>query len=168
MTIRPKPDWTKKRGEKYRACYWCDNFRKRGVIRFDDGGPEVQVGETITGATSGDTGVVTEVTRYGGAWADGDAVGVIEMSDVTGANSDGDIFTDNESVDGSVSGYAVIRVNGTGAVQGHGLLFPKRDLIKYRGRWHCRWHFDWYVKRAIWDLENRINLAELEKDRGKE
>jgi len=168
MTIRPKSEWSKKLGEKWKHCYYCDSLWYRAVLNFDSGSVEPTVGETLTGATSGDTGVVTDSTLTSGTYAGGDAVGWVEMSDVTGADSEqGQVFQDDETINGSTGGSDIMTANGVGIYQQYGLIFPKKDMIKYRGQWHCTEHFEWRWKRT-WDEENRMNLADLEKDRGTE
>jgi len=167
--IRPKSDWPKKLDSKWKSCYWCDPKWFRAVLQFDSGSVEPTEDETLTGATSGDSGVVTDSYLYSGTYAGGDAVGWVEMSTLSGQDAEqGTIFQDDENINGSTGGSNMLTANGVGAYQQYGIIYPDKDMIKYRGRWYCRWHFDWYNKRAVWDLENRINVAELEKDRGKE
>lgn len=64
-------------------CYLPDY---RSTIHFNSGGTyTVAVGNTITGATSGATGVVATVTLTSGTWAGGDAAGYLEVTSKTGA-----------------------------------------------------------------------------------
>jgi len=166
--IRPKSEWPKKLGSKWKHCYWCDSLWFRAVLNFDSGSVQPTVGETLTGATSGDTGVVTDSTLLSGTYAGGDAVGWVEMSDVTGADSEqGTVFQDNEAINGSTGGSGILTANRAGIYQQYGLIFPEKDMIYYRGQWICRWHLNWRYKRT-WDEENRMNLSDLEEDRGKE
>ena len=62
-------------------------------ISFDAGSSEPETGEEIEGATSGATATLGHVVVASGAWADGDAEGVMWLHDVTGA------FQDNENLD---------------------------------------------------------------------
>lgn len=54
-------------------------------MSFNSGGTyEVLVGDTLTGATSGATGVVFDIELTSGSWAGGDAAGTIWLNSVTG------------------------------------------------------------------------------------
>jgi len=83
-----------------------DDNKGLGTLNFDSGSVEPQVGETLTGATSGAVGKVISVTVTGGTWGGGDAEGSIELGAVTGT------FQDNENVDGSVGGANMLTVDG--------------------------------------------------------
>lgn len=66
------------------------------VIPFSGGGTtEVAVGDTITGATSGATAVVSQVLLYSGTWAAGDAAGffVAKRQDITGTFGSENVYT---------------------------------------------------------------------------
>jgi len=83
-----------------------DTNKGLGTLNFDSGSVEPQVGETLTGATSGAVGKVISVTVTGGTWGGGNAAGSIELGAVTGT------FQDNENVDGSVGGANMLTVDG--------------------------------------------------------
>ncbi|MEW6385906.1 MAG: hypothetical protein AB1491_00095 [Thermodesulfobacteriota bacterium] len=78
------------------------------VVPFDQGSSEIRVGDTITGATSGATAVVTGVVVISGAWT-GDAAGYLFVK-----NQSATAFQDNENL--QVGG-------GTKAVSNTGTLF---------------------------------------------
>jgi len=63
-------------------------------ITFTDGGTYVpQIGDTVTGNTSGETAVIVEISALSsGAWADGDAAGTITYKSDSGA------FTNSETI----------------------------------------------------------------------
>lgn len=66
------------------------------VIPFSGGGTtEVAVGDTITGATSGATAVVSQVLLYSGTWSGGDAAGffVAKRQDITGTFGSENVYT---------------------------------------------------------------------------
>lgn len=83
-----------------------DDNKGLGTLDFDSGSVEPQVGETLTGATSGAVGKVISVTVTGGTWGGGNAEGSIELGAVTGT------FQDNENIDGSVGGANMLTVDG--------------------------------------------------------
>jgi len=83
-----------------------DDNKGLGTLNFDSGSVEPQVGETLTGATSGAVGKVISVTVTGGTWGGGDAAGSIELGAVSGT------FQDNEDVNGSVGGANILTVDG--------------------------------------------------------
>jgi hypothetical protein len=120
------------------------------------------VGETITGATSADTAVVEGHTIVSGTVAGGDAAGVIEGKTPTGYDDNNlEIFTDGETITGSVS--CVAGVHGKGAVQISGRLIPESDIVEYRGKKYCRPHFRFKFENT-WKSEADIEYDE--SDRG--
>jgi len=82
-----------------------DDNKGLGTLNFDSGSVEPQVGETLTGATSGAVGKVISVTVTGGTWGGGDAEGSIELGACAGR------FNDNEDINGSVGGANMLTVN---------------------------------------------------------
>jgi len=79
--LHPKSSWPKSFGQRHYTCETCGgSLVERCELQFVHGSVEPTVGETLTGATSGDTGVVTSVTLEGGSWAGGDAVGTVYLS----------------------------------------------------------------------------------------
>jgi hypothetical protein len=54
------------------------------VLPFDAGSKEIKVGDTIKGATSGATGIVTAVEVQSGTWAAGTAAGNLKIMTKTG------------------------------------------------------------------------------------
>lgn len=55
------------------------------TLRFKDGGPtEPATGETVTGATSGATGIIRSIEAFDGDWAAGTAEGIMTITDVVG------------------------------------------------------------------------------------
>lgn len=55
------------------------------TLRFKDGGPtEPATGETVTGATSGATGIIRSIEAISGDWAAGTAEGIMTITDVVG------------------------------------------------------------------------------------
>jgi len=70
----------------------------KGISAFTSGSVEFTEGETVTGASSGETGVVTSYNLEGGAWGDGDGAGALFLANLSGE------FTDGENLNGSVGG----------------------------------------------------------------
>lgn len=71
----------------------CDDLTTLNV-RFKTGQTEIQVGDTITGATSGDTAIIVAVVLDQGAWADNDASGTLILSSA----APGDFEVDGENI----------------------------------------------------------------------
>jgi len=65
-----RSDYPREAGEKWHECVLCGTRRIRGLVHFDGGIAAPSVGETITGATSGDTGVVESLVIIDGEWGD--------------------------------------------------------------------------------------------------
>ena len=76
-------------------------------LGFTAGSSEFQVGETVTGDTSGATGTVIAVDVTSGSWAGSDAAGTILIEDVEG------VFEDGEDLNGSVSGDDATEADGS-------------------------------------------------------
>ena len=58
-------------------------------LAYDTGTGLIEADDTVTGATSGATGVVTRVANRGGAWGT-DAVGLLTFASITGTFQDGE------------------------------------------------------------------------------
>jgi len=146
------------RGEKWRDCELCGTAYKQYEIDFNSGSVEPAAGETLTGATSGETATVSSVNRTSGSWAGGDATGTIIVT------SPSDDFTADENINGSVGG------NNLGTVilyiqRKYANRYPESMLIKVDGKYMCREHFSWrYRPKNISDAKVDIT----ERDRGVE
>jgi hypothetical protein len=60
------------------------------VLPFDAGAKEIKVGDTVKGATSAATGVVTGINITSGSWAAGTAAGNLYIKNQTGTFQDGE------------------------------------------------------------------------------
>jgi len=132
-------------GEKWNDCCRCGKKYKHAEVWFDSGSEEPTVGETFTGATSGDTGVVVDTALYTGTYG-GDATGVVTLSTLTGVSKDSDtlietVFQDNETITGSTGGADMMTVNGTPQVNKYGRLYSDSDTVVFRGKRYCFSHF---------------------------
>ena len=137
-------------------------------LKYDSGGTTAPtVGETFTGDESGDTGVVTVVQPLiSGTSAGGDATGYITLDTLTGYDGEQlTMFQDNEAINGSSAGDNCLTANGAGQVNIDGIFYPRRLLVKLRGKWYCQWHYRFRTKQENLD-EQRINVSE--RERGKE
>ena len=159
-----RTDTDRNAGEKWDECCRCGPRVWRALIHFDSGSVSPTVGETVTGATSTDTGVIANVTLISGTYAGGDAVGVIEMTSPTGYDTVLlEIFTDNETLNGSTSGVNFATVNKTGAVQVWGRLIPDSNLIEYEGRKYCAPHFEMKF-RPQWKEDEKVDYDEGDRE----
>lgn len=69
-------------------------------LDYTSGGThELVVGDTVEGATGGGTGYVAHITLTGGAWADGDAAGVIYLHTRNATAFEAEVLKDNGNVD---------------------------------------------------------------------
>jgi len=163
-TDKPHPR-KKLYGDKWRSCVLCGNYFKRCELYFDSGSTVPTVGETLTGATSTDTMVVTDVDLISGSWAGGDAVGVVQGSDMTGRAFDSkSYFQDDELINGSTAGNNCLTANGTGAEKIYGRLYPEREMVFWRGKWYCNTHWGFRWRHKLIDEEN---FVVNEEDRGR-
>lgn len=87
-------------------------------LSFDTGTAEIFEGQTVTGATSGATGVVARVALQDGTWAAGDASGRLILSSTTGTFVTGENLTVSAAVKAKSAGAAVqITLSPNGRVQ---------------------------------------------------
>ena len=100
----------------------CGPFYNLVEIRFDAGKVEPTVAETITGATSGDTGVVAAVVLESGTYVGEDAVGTISLSSPAGMDANGLWGTDDELLNGSSGGDYMMTLNDEGFTKSVGRL----------------------------------------------
>jgi len=145
--------------EKWHDAPWTGKFVKKYQMHFNSGSTEPQAGETLTGADSGTTAVVSSVSVCSGSWANGDAAGTITF---TSAGSDQ--FTAGEQINGSVGGNNMLTC--LASVQaGHGLLHPMSNMTKRDGKWWTSELYDWYYRKRD---ESDADIDVSETDRGKE
>jgi hypothetical protein len=166
-TIKPKPpDLSPGHHEKWRACRLCIAKWKTAELKFDSGSTVPVVGETLTGATSSDTGVVIEIeTLLSGTWAGGDAAGYLTMDTISQDDSEQlSIFTDNENINGSTGGSNILTADGQGNVKIWALMYPKRLTVKYEGQYLCVWHYHYRARMKELDRE-RLIIREDERGR---
>ena len=160
MRILGRSDFTELAGDKYDSCTICGTQTYRVVVHFDSGSVAPTVGETVTGATSTDTGVIESVTLTSGTYAGGDAAGIIILTSPTGYDGNTSlIFSDNEHLNGSTSGANFSDVNGITGINRSGRLHPDWNLITYRGVKYCKAHFFYRFKRE-WEDESKIDISE--------
>lgn len=75
-------------------------------LRFNTGTAAINDGDTVTGGTSGATGVVARVVLQDGTWAGGDATGRLILSSSTGTFTAGENLTVSAGVKAKASGAA--------------------------------------------------------------
>ena len=143
MTLqRLYPKLTDRHEEPNYPCVLCGARYIRVELPYDSGSVAPTVGETLTGATSTDTGVVVSTSIYSGAVADGDAAGFVELSSPTGVDQDaGTSFQDNELITGSTGGSNMMTVNGDGHLNRYGRLYPESMLVERDGKRYCTPHY---------------------------
>lgn len=125
---------------KYYACCMCEPGHVYYELRYDACSAAATVGETITGASSGDTGVVVTDTLESGSVAAGTGAGTLELSGVTGANTTYyQAFTDNEALTGSSTFVGV--ANDEADKKQYGLMYPEGDTVMRDGKTYCSFHF---------------------------
>jgi len=162
IELKDRSDFTEGRGDKYDACVICGPLKYRAVIHFDSGSKEPTVGETVTGATSTDTGVIEFAQLTEGSYANGDAVGVIILTSPTGYTENGYIFSDDENLNGTLAGDNFATVKGICGINKSGRLHPDGNLVEYQGKKYCHDHFAWRFRQA-WRDEDSPNINENER-----
>ena len=146
----------------YYPCTLCGAQYKRVEFWFDPSSVEPTVGETLTGDTSGDTGVVVSSTLYDGTYAGGDAKGFVELSGCTGV-SERFAFEEDETITGSTGGADMMTTDSVGSEKVYGRLYPDTAMAVYNGKKYCLPHYH-YVSRKNYERDAEINITE--EDRG--
>ena len=191
-----RSDYPDVAGAKWDECCLCGSLQYRAMVPFDSGSHEPRAdavtypagvktltdGETLTGATTGDTGVVETVYVTSGSWA-GDAAGVFMLKNITGHDETLlTIFQNNEVIkcsDGNndiatvdvpsntinpVTGLAYASPKVTyGSVQVSGRLIPDSDMVVYKGKKYCKAHFRFMFRRE-WEDDARIDSGEGDRE----
>lgn len=98
------------------ADEWHEAFLggDRYSVPFSSGGTtEVEVGDTIKGATSNATARVYKVLVYSGTWAGGDAAGFFIVKDVSGTFGSEAIYVSSDETAGADDATVTANVNHT-------------------------------------------------------
>ena len=140
-------------GEKYRSCELCGGDYTYYELQYDALVSAATVGETVTGGSSGDTGVVVA------AATESATEGTLELSGVTGG-ADYLAFTDNEALTGS-SGFAAT-ANHQAILKQYGKLYGEGDLVERDGKYYCKFHY--HLKYDYKDKRDDPSMISEEDD----
>jgi len=146
VLMEPRSAWPKSLHQRHYYCAICSgDLYKTVELQFDSGSVEPTEDETLTGATSGDTGIVESVTLESGTWAGGDAVGTVYLTSPTGVGDDGECFDDDELITGSTGGVNMMTAKGDGITKSDGMPYPEGDTGIYKGKRYCSTHLDFMI-----------------------
>jgi hypothetical protein len=152
--IKGRSDFSELRGDRYDTCYVCGPVVYRVVVHFDGSSATPTVGETITGVTTLDTGVVEGFTMTSAT------AGVMILTSPTGYDAESSVmFQDNEALTGTTSGASFALVDGGCGVNKSGRMQPDRNLIEYAGKKYCVEHFKFMFEKT-WQDEAKIDTNE--------
>jgi hypothetical protein len=133
-------------GNRNRACKVHGNLNKQVELRITSGSVAPTVGETLTGATSGDTGVVVLVQLESGSWAGGDAVAAVVINNHTGVDADtGEWGSTTETINGSTGGTNMM-TRFVAPEQSIGIIFPESSMVFHENAWYC---IDCYRRKFV-------------------
>jgi len=158
--INPRSPWPRDWEEEWDYCVLCGGVATEVEVQFTTGEVEPQTDEVLTGATSGDTGVVVDVTLESGAWS-GTAVGTIRMNTCTGIDAEGLWGQSGEELNGSVGGAGIVTLSDDGFSKVYGRPWPTSMLVERGGKLYCLEHYAYRFRNTDLDAV-RLNL----KDRG--
>lgn len=153
MNSSPSNDFQRNKGEKWYECAACGPARLFVRLLFTSATSEPQLGETLTGAGSGCTGIVDRVHLYSGSYAAGTAAGDVLLLSPTGYDIGTQLcFTKGEAINGSVSGAAFMACDPEtqGLLSRSGRLYREGDTSLKDGKRYC--HFHYHYK---WDKRTR-------------
>lgn len=164
----PSNEFDKNQGEKWFSCWSCGEPYLFVRIPFTSGSVQPALGETLTGALSGATGVVNRVDLHSGSYADGDAVGEVYLVDPTGFSmAQWECFYADETVNGSVGGTNILTVTSeaNGILGRQGRLYPESQTGTFRGRRYCLAHLHMVSDKRLVD-ESRVDITEGDREDG--
>lgn len=164
----PSNDFQDNRGEKWFSCWSCGEAILFVRIPFISGSVQPTLGETLTGATSGATGVVDRVDLRSGSWAAGDATGDVYLLSPTGFSvAQWECFFASETVNGSVGGTNILTVwsLSNGVLGRQGRLYPESQTGIFRGRRYCLAHLHMVSDKRLQD-EARVDITEGDREDG--
>ena len=158
--INPRPPaLSPPMGEAWDSCVLCGGSKTLVEVQFDSGSVEPEEDEVVTGATSGDTGVVVTVTLESGTWAGGDAVGTLQLASCTGIDDEGLWGEDDEDINGSVGGDNILTLSDDGFSKVYARLWPTSMLTKRDGKNYCPEHYAFRFRNTDLD-RTRLNLTD--------
>ena len=166
--IKPKYRRNTDVGQRWYTCEICGTDNVNVDLMFVSGSTEPSIGDVLTGNTSGHYGTVVTVRLHSGSWAGGDAEGLIDLSNPSGLRSQTadttpfTMFTLSEQINNTTTVTSnVMSCHDTflGAGKQYGRFHPEGDVIKYRGKTWCRWHFNYRFERE-WREDERIDIQE--------
>jgi hypothetical protein len=136
---------------KYRWCVRCGAAYDVYEMDFEGATVAPTVGETLTGATSAKTSVVSSVTKASGTYAAGTARGTIVVTSPSGE------YTDGESINGSTSGAAFLTCRAY-IMRRYGHLYPDSMLAAIDGKDYCIPHSVSHAKSVLYDRDGRVDI----------
>jgi hypothetical protein len=144
--------------QSHRWCVLCGKAYTRYELDFYSGSVEPVEGETLTGATSAETGIIEDVNLVGGSYAGGDAHGTIVFTAASGSSD----FEVDELINGSSGGDNIMTVRCS-TQRRHGRLYPTRALILREGRYYCKPHYRYRFRPRDRDKQ-KIQIRESNDD----
>jgi len=161
-------EFSENRGDKWVSCDICGPGYLYARLRFTSGSVEPTLGETLTGADSGATGVVNRVHLESGSYADGDATGEVLLVDVTGFNlRQWECFYAEEQINGSTGGVDMMTAEAdhNGILSRQGRIYPERETVLYKGKRYCLSHYHQMVPKRQLD-ETKVDITEGDREDG--
>ena len=152
-------DKDRNQGLPWGECILCGTLSHQAAMRFKDGTVQPQVGEVLSGVTTGRTGIVSAVFLESGAW-DGTGAGTIQMISPTGFDGmDLILFLDGEVITGSIGGAGLVATDGDAWVTVSGKMYHRQQVVVYNGQKFCLPHFRYRYYHRFID-QAKIDLPE--------
>lgn len=159
-----RSDYERNAGEKWDTCHLCGSLHKQALLHFKQGTVTPTEHETITGASSGDTGTLDKYVLVSGTFAAGTAAGIFILTSPSGYDENNlEVFTKDENLNGSTSGNSFAVATNKGAVEISGRMIPDGELITYRGKKYCKSHFTFKFSHE-WEDEADISRGEGDRE----
>jgi hypothetical protein len=154
-------EFARSQGDKWFECKLCGKVYLYVVLQFKNCSVAPQVDEILTGATTGCTGRVNRISLISGAYATGDAIGLVELNSPTGYVWPNDIcFDKDENVSGDLGSVFVAAQDGL--LKRSGRLYRLGDTIVKDGDRYCIDHYKIHWGKRLTDRAKSAEVEDLD------
>ncbi len=123
------------------------------VIKFKNASSAFTIGETLTGATSGDSAVIVDIEQEGGTYGGGNACGSLTLSGIAIAEfDDGETITDTGGGSATADSLTQYAYNLPGGKWGY-MYWDALEILKNQGVQHIIICFPQLLVTNFYDVE---------------
>ena len=128
-------------------------------LDYTSGSTEFTVGETLTGATGGATGIVVEYALLSGTWGGGDAAGYVWLKQKSGT-------FEAENLNGSIAGADCATIAGAGSGAVFDIAYSETYSNNKGPGWGSRCFWSWHAVALLMYADLGTRNAQTALGRG--